>query len=236
MCGTHGAEKAASAQQSNFTDQMMSQASQVFGADNAAFNAVTSSFNNIVAAGASQQGFSAAQQSSMNASAITNIANQTRFLAGQQAAAGAVTPGGVGRFGGGQSTGASGVPAASASIYQQGAAQEANALNQIQQQNWAQGNSNWRYATQGLESAPSMFNNMGSFDSAAQGGLDRNMANAQAADAASNWWVKPVAGLAGAGLGMVTGGLGSMAMGGTMMQGMGASLLGGGANLAGNLS
>jgi hypothetical protein len=52
------------------------------------------------------------------------------------------------------------------------------------------------------------------------------MANAQAQDAASNWWVKPVMGIAGAGLSAVEGGLGSMAEGGSFGEGAGASLRG----------
>src|ERR1035438_9009567 len=79
-CGTHGAENAAAAQQSNFTSTMLSQAGQVFGADSSVFNTMKNSYNSTVNAGPSQQGFSAAQQSAMNAQAITTGATETRGI------------------------------------------------------------------------------------------------------------------------------------------------------------
>ena len=228
MCGTSSATKTAASQQTAFTNRMLDQASTVFGADNGVFNAMSSAYSNLLAAGPSQHGFSAAQLSAQNASAITNVANQERFAMGQAKTMGASTPGGVGRFGGGQATGESGVgiPAASAATAQYFGGMESNALNQITQADWAQGNKNWITAGQGLQAAPGSFTNMKGFNDSAQTGLDQNMANAQASDAASNWWVKPVESLAGAGLTAATGGLGGMMMGGTFAGGMGASLLG----------
>src|ERR1035438_10246116 len=67
-CGTHGAEDAAAAQQTSFTNSMMSQATTIFGADSGVFNAMKDAYSTLLAAGPSQQGFSAAQQNSMNAS------------------------------------------------------------------------------------------------------------------------------------------------------------------------
>src|ERR1035438_2300135 len=78
-CGTHGAEDAAAAQQTSFTNSMMSQATTIFGADSGVFNAMKGAYSTLLAGRPSQQGFSAAQQNSMNASAITNTANQARF-------------------------------------------------------------------------------------------------------------------------------------------------------------
>jgi hypothetical protein len=208
-CGTHGAEKAAAAQQDSFTKSMLSQASTVFGADNGVFNTMKNAYSALLAAGPSQQGFSAAQQSAMNASAITNGANQTRFatasLGRQQAGAG-----------GGNAPNTSGIGAgARAQVAEAGAASTASELNKIQQENYAQGNINWRTAGEELGKAPGVFNNLEGVDRSAQTGLDKNMSNAQAADAASNWWVKPVTGLVAGGLNMIAPGVGTaMATGG----------------------
>jgi len=208
-CGTHGSERAAAAQQSSFTASLLSQASSVFGADSGVFNTMKNAYSALLAAGPSQQGFSAAQQNAMNAAAITNGANQARFaearLGGQQAGAG-----------GGNAPNASGIGAGSRErLAADVAGQTASELNKIQQENWAQGNQNWQTAGRGLAAAPGVFNNMGEFDRAAQTGLDKNMSNAQAADAASNWWVKPVTGVVAGGVNMLAPGLGmAMAMGG----------------------
>jgi len=202
-CGTHGAEDAAAANQTAFTNSMLSQASSVFGADNGVFNSMKNAYSQLLAAGPSQQGFSAQQQSAMNASAITNGANQTRFamasVAGKQAGAG-----------GGNVPNASGIGAGErAQVAEAGAANTANALNEIQQKNYAQGNINFNEAGAALSKAPSVFGNMPGMNDAAQKGVSANMANAQAADAASNWWVKPVEGAVMGGISAFTGGIGT---------------------------
>lgn len=209
-CGTHGAEKAAANDQSAFTKSMLSQASTVFGADNGVFNTMKNAYSQLLAAGPSQQGFSAAQQSAMNAAAITRGALDTRTIAGavgnRQAA-----------FGGGNiPVGASGTGVAeTAGVREAVAARTSSELNQIQQENYAQGNKNWQIAGAGLREAPGVFSNLSGVDAAAQTGLDKNMANAQAADAASNWWVKPVTGLVAGGVNMLAPGVGTaMATGG----------------------
>ena len=206
-CGTHGAENAAAAQQTTFTNQMLGQASSVFGADSGVFNAMKNAYSNLLAAGPSQQGFSAAPLSAMNASAITTGANQARFIKGMVMNQAAGTGGGFGIPG---SSGA--IPASLAGAEATVAGQTAGALNQIQQENYAQGNANWRAAGAGLAAAPSVYGNLSGVDEAAQGGLKANMANAQAADAASNWWVKPVTSLAMSGISAASGGL--LGMGG----------------------
>ena len=202
-CGTHGAENAAAADQKSFTSQMVSQASQVFGADNGVFNAMKSAYSNLLAAGPSQQGFSAAQQSAMDASAITSGANQARFVAGMVKGAGAGAGGGFATPG---SSGAAGASLAGAEAKIAGST--ASELNQIQQANWKQGNENWKVAGQGLGESTKSFSNVAGLEEQAEGGLKANMANAQAADAASNWWVKPVEGAVMGGISAFTGGMG----------------------------
>ena len=186
MCGTHGAEKAAAAQQTAFTSQMISEGSQVFGQDSSVFNQLVGAYSPIVKAGPSQPGFSAAESNALNAAAIQNTA------AGYRNAA-AATKSGVAGFGGGNTLATSGVGLnANVAVGEAAANQQATQLNQIQQANWSQGHQNWLQATQGLAQAPGTFNNMEGFNKSAQAGLNANMANAQAQDAASNWWVKPL--------------------------------------------
>lgn len=198
-CGTHGAENNAAAQQSAFTSQMTSQASQVFGADNGTWNAMQNAYSQLLAAGPSQHGFSAAQLSAMNSAAITSGANTTRgieaMIGGKQAGAG-----------GGNAPNASGIGISDRAKYAEAVAgQTAGILNANTQADYAQGNKNWQNAGEGIRSAPGVYSNLSGVDSAAQTGLDRNMENAQAADAASNWWIKPVAGAVAAGAAFIPG-------------------------------
>ena len=205
MCGTKGAETAAANQQSAFTNQMVSQASSVFGTDSSVFNNILSAYSKTLAAGPSQQGFSQAEQNSLNSAAITNNANQFRNVAGAAKA-------GQAGYGGGNAVSVSGIPTKqNIQIGEASAANTANQLNEIQQANWSQGNTNFNNAGKAIEGAGSAFGNLSGVDSAAQTGLGANMANAKSKDAASNWWAAPVMGLANAGLSMATNGLSSFA-------------------------
>ena len=221
-CGSTSKEDAEAAKQSVFTASLVSQAGQVFGADSSVFNTMKNSYGSVANAGPSQQGFSAAQQSEMDAAAITSGATATRgieaMLGGKQAGAG-----------GGNAPNSSGIGIdARAGVAEKIAGETAGTLNQIQEANWAQGNKNYEFAAEGLQRAPGVFSNMPGMDSAAQTGLDKNMANAQAADAASNWWVKPVMGAVGGGLNMLAPGAG---LGSGFGAGTGQSGRGGGSSL-----
>ena len=186
MCGTHGAEKAAAQQQTDFTNQMISEGTQVFGQDNAVFNQLVGTYSPIVKAGPSQEGFSAAQDNAQKAAIIQNAATGYRNAA-------AATKSGVAGFGGGNTVMTSGTGLnANVGIANEWAGKQATALNQETQANWSQGHQNWLQASQGLQATPGTFNNMEGFNKSAQAGLNANMANAQAQDAASNWWVKPL--------------------------------------------
>jgi len=203
-CGTHGAENAAAAQQSSFTSSLLSQASTVFGADNSVFNAMSKAYSGIVAAGPSQEGFSAAEQNAINSQIVNNAAVSNRNIS-------SAVNSRMSAVGGGNTpmapTGAEANQ--NASIAEAVQAQESGQLTNATIANYEQGNQNWQVAGGMLAKAPGVFNNLGEVDKAAQSGLSANMANAEAADAASNWWVKPVEGMAGAGLNMLAPGLGS---------------------------
>ena len=203
-CGSHGAENAAAAQQSQFTNSMIAEGTQVFGQDSSVFNTLVGNYSPIVKAGPSQAGYSAAESNALNAAAIQNVAAGYRNVAG-------ATKAGLAGMGGGNTLTTSGAGLnANVAVGEAAANAQAGALNKIQQENWAQGHQNWLQASQGLQNAPNVMNNMTGFNQSAQTGLQQNMANAQAKDAASNWWTKPLTGLVGGAAGMVTGGLSNL--------------------------
>jgi hypothetical protein len=81
-------------------------------------------------------------------------------------------------------------------------------LNKEQIADWSQGHQNWLQASQGLQAAPSVLTGATGFNAQAQAGLTQNMANAQAQDAASNWWAKDLTGAVMGGVGAFTGQVG----------------------------
>ena len=205
-CGTQSATKAAAAQQTAFNATLLSQGAQVFGADNSVFNDLMSSYKTTVAAGPSQQGWGAAETNAVNSQIINNAAVANRNIA---ASVGNNTSAiGGGNVGGGTAAGST--SALEASVAESVEGQKSAALNQATQQNYQQGVQNYQFAATGMEKAPSVYTNMPGMNQTTQSGLNQGMANAQAADAASNWWVKPVMGLAGdaisIGTGLATGG------------------------------
>lgn len=214
MCmGTHTATDAVADQISSFTNTLVSQASQVFAQDTGVFNTLKNAYTSIVNAGPSQAGWSAAEQSAVNSQIINQAAVSNRNIAsaaGNRASA----------IGGGNTplapTGAQANQ--NASIAEQVEAQKSGELTQAQIANYQQGNVNWQAAGKGLEAAPNVMNNSAMFDTSIQKGQGMEMTNAEAQEARSNWWVKPVEGLAGMGLNMVAPGLGT-----ALTSGMGVS-------------
>lgn len=205
MCGTSKATDKAAADQKNFTNTLMSQGAQVFGADNSVFNSMMKSYGPTVAAGPSQQGWSQAETNAVNAQIVNQAAVANRNIAA--AVGNNLAAVGGGNVSGGTSAGST--AALEASIAENTEAQKSSALNLATQQNYQQGVHNYEFAAGGMQAAPGVYSNMPKMNEATQAGLDRNMANAQAADAASNWWVKPVEGIAAAGVNMLVPGLGS---------------------------
>lgn len=185
--------------QAAFTSTLQSQAAEVFGNDDKVWNQIQSTAAPLFAAGPSQQGFSAAEQNAKNALAITQGANAQRFAA-------AAAKSGEAGFGGGNALNISGAGAnAGADIRAKIAAQTSAQLENIQEQNWETGRENWKTAGEMIEKSPGVFQGANQFDSAIQGGLDRNLQAAKSRDAAGNWWVKPLEGAVGAGLSMIPG-------------------------------
>src|ERR1017187_10043959 len=141
MCmGTHAAQDRAADAQATFTATLQSQAAHVFGADDTVWNSIQATAAPLFTAGPSQQGFSAAQQNSMNALALTQGANRGRFATASAKA-------GQAGFGGGNALNPSGVGTnVNASVAEQSAVETSRRLAQIQDENYKQGNQNWQVA------------------------------------------------------------------------------------------
>jgi hypothetical protein len=201
-CGTRGAENQAAAAQNSFTSQMISEGTQVFGQDNAVFNQLVGNYTPILRAGPSQAGYSAAEDNALKAQIVQSTAVGARNVA-------AAAKAGVAGVGGGNTVMTSGTGLnLNAGIAENAMATQAGELNKEQIANWSQGHQNWLEAGRGLQAAPSVLSGASSFNSQAQQGLQQNMANAQAQDAASNWWAKDLTGAVMGGVSAFTGGIG----------------------------
>jgi hypothetical protein len=209
MCGASSAQTASANQASALSTQMASQASTVFGASSQIFNSLNAAFSPIVAAGPSQQGFSAQEASNLNSEAITQTGteykNEKEALGNAQAAQG----GGNVALPSGTTTAADEALAANAGN------QTASELSQITQANYAQGNANYNAAVAGEEALPGVYNAATSAGSAATGS-SANAGNQQnQVSQANNSWMSLVGGALGGVTGALTGGLTSSLMGGS---------------------
>jgi hypothetical protein len=144
-CGPSQAEKDQQAQSASFAAQLKSNYGTRFGQQSDVLNAINQSLSPILAAGPSQQGFSAAETAALNTQAINSAGAASKNA--QQAAANF----GAGQGGGGSSGITSGIQQQiQGSIASQSANQLAGAQNQITQANYAQGNQNYWKAQGGM--------------------------------------------------------------------------------------
>jgi hypothetical protein len=201
MCLASQGQKQAATNAANLSNTMSSQASQIFGNTNQVFNNMMNSYQNIVAGGPNQQGFSQAELNSMNSQAITNNANQYRNVSGAAKA-------GQAGFGGGNTVDASGATtAANLGVAEAAAGNTANQLAGITQADYAQGNKNYFQAAGGESQLPGMFSAANSAGQVATGAEGENMQAQNAVASANNWWTQPVMSLVNAGGQMLVNGL-----------------------------
>ena len=169
-----------------------------FGAQQGILSNLTDVLNPIAEAGPNQEGFSGAEKSALNASAINqnaaNYRNASTVVAGGQAGAGGNTYAPTG-----------GQQQVAATIASNAAQNLSGTENQINQADYAQGRQNFGNAVSGLEGVA------GQYNPNATGGLALNanenaFGQANAINQESNAWVGDVAGLIG--------GLGGAALGG----------------------
>lgn len=210
LCGATAAQTSTQAAQANAYTQMTQQAQQIFGADNSVFQSLQSTFAPTIAAGPSQQGFSAGEVSNLNSQAITE--NGTAARNAKQATGEAVAAQGGGNNAALQSGVDTGIEA---NINASSANNTANELGQIQQADYTQGNTNYNNAVGGLAAATNTFNSASTAGSAATGAgvASSNTANEIAQQ--NNSWMQAVSGALGGVASAATGGLTGMLGGGS---------------------
>lgn len=201
-CGAGAAQTQIQNQQMNAYSQMSQQASQVFGDSSTVFNDLISSFAPTVAAGPSQKGFSAGEESNLNSSAITQTGQAYRNAKSAVGEAESAQGGGNNAdLTGGSKT------ATDLGIAESAANQTSGELSQIQEQNYATGRQNYDTAVQGLANAPNVFSAASNAGNAATnaGNAASNTANQVAQE--NNSWVQGVTGALGGIASAATGGL-----------------------------
>lgn len=192
LCGASQQQKDAQVAQASFYTQATQQASQVFGAGSQVFQQLQSTFAPTVAAGPSQQGFSAAELSNLNSQAVTQggiAARNAQQAAGEQIAA--QGGGNISGLTSGQNAGVK------ANIDISAAENTANNLSKISEANYTTGRQNYDTAVAGLEQAPGVFSTSTGATSAATsaGAASANTANEISSQ--NNSWVQAVTGALG---------------------------------------
>lgn len=213
-CGADPGQTQALAQQTAMTQQFTQQASQVFGNSSSVFNDLMSTFAPTVAAGPSQQGFSAAENANLQSQAITQTGNAYKNAKAAVGQAQSSQGGGnASDVSGGANVGTDLGVATSA------AAQTAGELGQINEANYQTGRQNYDTAVAGMTAAPGVYSTSASLDNAAtnSGNAESNTANQIAAS--NNSWIQGVTGALG-------GIAGSVASGGMSNLGKGVGFFG----------
>jgi hypothetical protein len=146
MCGPSSQEQQLANQGQSFASMLQGNYATLFGQQQDVLNSINKSLSPILAAGPSQQGFSAQELAALNTQAINSAGAANRNA---QQAVGNFTAG----QGGGGSTGIlSGVTGQLMSaVASQSANQLATAQNQITQADFAQGNNNYWKAQGGMD-------------------------------------------------------------------------------------
>lgn len=214
-CGATAAQTAAQQQQASFTTQVQQQAGSIFGSDSAVFNDLMSTFQPTIAAGPSQEGFSAAEKSNLDSQAITNSGIAARNA--KQSVGETIASEGGGNNAALQSGVNTGIDL---SVANSAANNTANQLNTINEQDYQTGRQNYDTAVAGITAAPNAFNSATTAANAttSAGEASANTANQIATQ--NNSWIQSVTGA----LGGIAGGI---ATGGMKNLGAGAGFFGG---------
>lgn len=191
-CGATAAQNQALGQQTAFAQTMQQQASSVFGNSSQVFKDLVNTFSPTVAAGPSQEGFSAAEKSSLQSAAITNTGQAYRNAAqavgqAQAAQGGGNTP----DVTGGAKVGTDLGLATSA------AAQTSGELNQINQADYQTGRENYDFAAKELSGSTGAFNPATGMSGAADNALSNESKTANDIATMDNSWVQSVTGALG---------------------------------------
>jgi hypothetical protein len=180
MCGETSAQDANYAEQASFATQMQAENTTVFGQQQSILSNLNAGFSKIIAAGPSQQGYSADELNTLNTSVDENVgANMTK--ASQALGNGQAAQGGGDTF----------IPSGVAEQQKEelaatGASTDSTLKSQVLQSGYAQGNADYNNAISGEEGVASDLNPVG-YSGATTGALSSagNEANQIAASANS---------------------------------------------------
>lgn len=200
LCGATDGQKQIASQQSAFSQQLVNQATSVFGSSSQVFGDLMKTFAPTVAAGPNQEGFSAAEKANLQSQAITQTGqaykNAKAAVGNAEAAEGG---GNTGLISGAQ-------VGTDVNLAESAANQTSNELSQITEQDYATGRQNYDTAVAGMEAAPNVFGAAtGAADAATssqKGAADTQNQIAQE----NNSWVQAVTGALGNVAGMAAGG------------------------------
>jgi hypothetical protein len=168
-----------------FSQQMTNEAGQVFGSANTVFNNIMGAVKGIVAGGPSQTGMSDAELAARTAANVQANGAAARNMKGAAASS-------VAAIGGGNTVTPGGsTQAIAAGATQAAAANQAQGQNQIVNENFEEGRSNFFKALGSEESAPSVYGTANQFNNEA--GQEQQVAekSQQNIDTQTNWW-KPL--------------------------------------------
>jgi hypothetical protein len=197
-CGATQGQNNALNQQTSLTQQMTQQGQQIFGNSSQVFNDLIGSLSPTVAAGPSQQGFSQAELSNLNSSAITQTGQSYQNEKSAVGNAMAASGGGTSALPSGATEGAD------FSLAENAGNQTASQLSQIKQADYQQGEQNYNTALSGMESATGVFNPATSAGSAASSAAENEATTANQIATQNNSWVQGVTGALG---GIAAGGM-----------------------------
>ena len=153
MCGPSATEQSDQAQMQDFSSQLMNNYGTLFNGQQKVLDSIGQSLNPIVAAGPSQQGFSAAEDSALQTSAINNAGAAAKDA--EQVA----RTFGAGEGGGGTSGITSGITKQiQGAIASQQAGNLGNQENNINLANYQQGNQNYWRAIGGSQALAQDYN------------------------------------------------------------------------------
>jgi len=199
MCGATAAQTNLQTAQANFYNTMVQNYNQVYGEEQSVLSAVTTSLAPIIAAGINQEGFSAAEKTSLMTSATEGVARgyqqAQQAVQAQQGAGGGSAATNVQS---GETKQLSEELASADVATQQGEEQ------QITQADYSQGRSNYLAAVSAEESAAGLLNATGVSGAATSAGSAEGTTAAQIASENDSVWnsvISALGGVAGAAVG-----------------------------------
>lgn len=179
-------------EQLNAYNTAVDQATLEFGDANKAYNTLMSSLVPIETAGPGQTGFSAPLESAINATTVDTTAAEYRNAA-------TAVKEDIGAGGGGSVALPSGANIATELALSETAAQQESSLVRANTSaDYAQGNANWQFATNGIEAAPGVFNSANAATTAATNAGSASATTQNDITAAQNSWATLATGVLGA--------------------------------------